>query len=567
MIGELHGNADDKATTPSLRGLTALAILSASMYAAISFLSWQFDFDIPVAKRPILVVLLLFAAAFIGYLFAIRLAIRASNDLRLLPLILWTSVLFRAILLPSVPIQEIDIYRYLWDGSVSTTGISPFRYSPDEVRAAIVDPTDDEQLSKLVRLCDKQPALAEILRRVHFGDLPTIYPPTSQIVFALATWSTPQSAPMLVRIFIMKTWFIGFDLATLFVVIALLKRCRMPIGLCLIYAWCPLLLKEIANSGHLDTVAVFLSTCAVYFVARTFTRDRVESRVSFGMIITSIFAAIVFALAVGAKLYPIVLAPLIFVVLAKNVGWFRMLIPMTIFAVTTWLVLCPLLRNTNISVRTRATVQTASHDPSLGVTTFLRHWEMNDFIFLLLVENLNPEIGVPPNQLAWFSVVPESVRGSVVACASFLTDVNSEEAPFLTARLIAATAFVVIAMWLAWKAARTNDISSFCEAAFLTLAWFWLLCPTQNPWYWIWALPLLPFARGRAWLAMSGLVLFYYFRFWLIAHYPDTPVLGTRYNGAAFFDFVITWVEFFPWLLWLASDAYIRVASEKNRKG
>jgi hypothetical protein len=64
-------------------------------------------------------------------------------------------------------------------------------------------------------------------------------------------------------------------------------------------------------------------------------------------------------------------------------------------------------------------------------------------------------------------------------------------------------------------------------------------------------LPLLPFARSRVWLAMSGLVLLYYLRFWLGYHFSDTPVLGTGYHGLAFFDLVITWVEYAPWFLCL----------------
>ena len=93
---------------------------------------------------------------------------------------------------------------------------------------------------------------------------------------------------------------------------------------------------------------------------------------------------------------------------------------------------------------------------------------------------------------------------------------------------------------------------------FLTIAWFWLLCPTQNPWYWTWALPLLPMARSRVWLAMSGLVLLYYLRFWLSYHWPEQPVLGTPYAGIAFFDFVVTWIEYGPWFLCLAIAACFR---------
>ena len=98
----------------------------------------------------------------------------------------------------------------------------------------------------------------------------------------------------------------------------------------------------------------------------------------------------------------------------------------------------------------------------------------------------------------------------------------------------------------------------FCEAGFLTLAWFWLLCPTQNPWYWTWALPLLPFARSRVWMAVSGFVLLYYLRFWLTYDWADTSVLGTGYMGSAFFDFVVTWLEFAPWFAWLTAGFFLR---------
>jgi hypothetical protein len=67
-----------------------------------------------------------------------------------------------------------------------------------------------------------------------------------------------------------------------------------------------------------------------------------------------------------------------------------------------------------------------------------------------------------------------------------------------------------------------------------------------------WALPLVMFARSKAWLAVSGLVMVYYLRFWLAYQWPDQPVLGTRYSGAAFFDLVVTWIEYGPWLVWLS---------------
>jgi hypothetical protein len=61
-------------------------------------------------------------------------------------------------------------------------------------------------------------------------------------------------------------------------------------------------------------------------------------------------------------------------------------------------------------------------------------------------------------------------------------------------------------------------------------------------------LPLLAFARSRVWWWTSGVLLVYYLRFWFSYQYSDTPVAGTPYVGAAFFDYVVTWFEFGPWL-------------------
>jgi len=275
--------------------LSVLALVSAGLYGAVSFLSWSFDYHSSPADRPIVLVLLLLAAAFVLYLIAIRLAVRAAQDKRLVGVVLWSSLLFRATLLPSVPIQEIDIYRYLWDGAVTAAGVSPFRYSPQQARSAALSDGASSELDELVRLRESDPALAEILRRVHYGHLPTIYPPTSQAVFALSAWTTPADASVLGRVFVMKGWLLTFDMATLVVVLALLRTCRLPLGLSVAYAWCPLLLKEVANSGHLDTIAVCLTTAAVYLVARLLAKPSRASGKEAKQIWEAILAAAVLA--------------------------------------------------------------------------------------------------------------------------------------------------------------------------------------------------------------------------------------------------------------------------------
>ena len=86
-------------------------------------------------QRPIVAIFMLLGVAFTFYLVAVLMAIRAREDHWLLASFSWRGIAFRLVMLDSWPIQEIDIYRYLWDGAVTTSGISPYRYSPQQVMA------------------------------------------------------------------------------------------------------------------------------------------------------------------------------------------------------------------------------------------------------------------------------------------------------------------------------------------------------------------------------------------------------------------------------------------------
>src|SRR5579872_2664779 len=206
------------ATTPSSadcsnrRALLALAGLAGGselIYLAV-VLSAQSLHAAGTGGHSLLTLLALFGAAFGMYLLAVRIASRARQCRGLVGLIVAASVLFRLTLLFSDPIEEIDLYRYLWDGSVLAEGISPFRYSPQQVLAADAESHLPDDLQQLVALRDSAPEMTTILKRVHFGELPTIYPPVSQAVFALSAWLTPRTASLFVRMTLMKAWFVGF---------------------------------------------------------------------------------------------------------------------------------------------------------------------------------------------------------------------------------------------------------------------------------------------------------------------------------------------------------------------
>ena len=539
-------------------------------YVAIAVLSRQFVYGEGHTERPILLVLGIFGLAFGCYLAAIWMAVRARPNWRLLGLILAGSVLFRITLLFTQPIQEIDIYRYIWDGEVAVRGISPFRYSPQQVLEASPDEVLPDDLRRLVEVRDSSPAVATILSRIHYEELPTIYPPVSQCVFAFSSLVTPGDAGVFQRLTTMKTCIMFFDLATLGVVIGLLRFAGKHVGWSVAYGWCPLVIKEIANSGHLDAVAVFLASAALLIAVWATMR-----RSSFGATGGSMLASCLLALAVGAKLYPLVLFPLLFFIFLRRLGWLSSSVSTIIFSVTVALVLWPMIPSTNKPIEPAvadAEIATSDlpplpaddtaapavdpQDPSLGLKTFLGRWEMNDFLFLVLVENVKSDGKRPPKQRPWSVIVPQSVRGQLAQGLSERLHIRPKAASFLLARSVTGILFLGLALLLAWRAAGSGRPQDWLGAAFLTVAWFWLLSPTQNPWYWVWAMPLVAFGRSKVWLLVSGVTMIYYLRFWLGYHWPEDAVPGTTYHGKLFFDYVVTCLEFGPLLLLLAVDTW-----------
>ena len=552
----------------SLTTLMILGSLSWLAYLAV-VLCAQSLHEQGSGKHSLLILLALFAVTYGCYLAGLRIAIHVIQDHRLLMLIVAFALAFRATLLVSDPIEEIDLYRYLWDGEACASGVNPFRYTPQQVLAASASDPLPADFAKLVSRRDRSPETREVLSRVHYGELPTIYPPVSQIAFTVATLCTPHQSLIATRMIGMKAIFVVCDLLTVALVYWLLKKTDRPIGWLLGYAWCPLLLKEVANSGHLDALAVLLTTAAACCALKSqevLTNRRRAVRMAMG-------SAGLLGLAVGAKLYPVILAPWLLFRFVRYFGWRTSILPAGVFCILTAFVTFPMwpdritastmpgttgqadesvaLFSADAAPVPPPDVTTDPRDPSESLRAFLSQWEMNDFFFLLVIENLRPTRELPPDQLAWFSIVPESWREWLLGTVSRRLKIDRSLLPFMLTRGFLTLVFLIMAARWAWPSNRTDQPDRWLEAGFLTLVWFWLLLPTVNPWYLTWCLPFLPFCCNRAWLLLPGLAFFYYFRFWLTQQFPS-PMLGTSYPGASFFDFVVTWIEFGPWLVWMA---------------
>ena len=233
-------------------------------------------------------------------------------------LFLWALV-FRICGLIGGPFFEDDFYRYLWDGYRYATAGSPYGAAPEDFFA-------DPSVPALLR---------GVLDGIDYPELPTIYAPITELVFLLGYWLQPGSVAALQIILIV------IDCATL----ALLLRLA-PARNVLLYAWCPLVIKEIAYSAHPDGVGVCLLLAAMMLARSRRWRS----------------AAVCLGLATGAKVLALVLVPLVLVG-ARTRHWM-------LWGLTTILLYAPFVLGGGTELE--------------SLSVFAKEWEFNSAVFGLL---------------------------------------------------------------------------------------------------------------------------------------------------------------------------------------
>lgn len=156
------------------------------------------------------------------------------------------AIAMRASQLLVDPYLSDDIYRYIWDGRVQAAGINPYRYIPFAPELSHL--RDDEIFPKI--------------NRADYA--PTIYPPTAQVFFLLAT-RLGESVVM------MKLALVACEAVTIGATLAVLSRLGLPSTRIAGLVWHPLSVWEIAGSGHVDALmcALFMLAVVVFLGGRT----------------------------------------------------------------------------------------------------------------------------------------------------------------------------------------------------------------------------------------------------------------------------------------------------------
>ena len=541
------------------------------VWIAVAVAAERFDPGSHFGQRPFLLVTCLLAANCLLYFVSLALVWRTPTSWHVVRrqwrTVFLFVVLFRLALWWSQPIQELDLYRYLWDGRVLAEGVNPYRYSPAQVEAARDGEPATPELATLAGVLRRSPEVTKAFSLIDHRSVPTIYPPLSEAIFAATAFIIPERAPVRLQIGVFKGVLLLFDLATVLLVMGLLRNLNQPPVRALAYAWCPLVLKEFANTGHLDAIAVCL--IAAVFWLLTLPRSAVVPAASPGGVsprertrgetsrepagedadATSWrdwLAAGLWGGAVLAKLYPIVLAPVLLAFWWRRVRWRTG----GLFAAFALVVLGGYGLLPPISKAPKAdAVVTAEHSNFSGLGEFLCRWEMNDLLFSVMYENVRLRPPEYTDQAPWYSVVPGAAReqlNGVLAKSVSLTglDVPANRFAFLFTQALAAGTLFVLADALALRRWSDDPREALLRRSFLCLAWLWFLSATQNPWYWTWTLPLVVFV-SRPWLLVSGFAMIYYLRFWFVYQFHNATLLGGL-TGMRFFDVVVVWFEHLP---------------------
>ena len=195
---------------------------------------------------------------------------RANEELLRTPAawIFALALVLRLIAFQGEPLLEDDHYRYLWDGHRTLTALDPYRLAP----AAYFG---DDGVA---------PMWQAVLNGINHPEVPTIYGPLLQWLFALGQWLTPAKVGGVQAILL------GVDLATL----ALLLGARVPLVCSVVYALHPVILKEAITSAHPDGLLGLLLLAAML----TWRSTRPGSSFAVGVLLALALATKVAALLV-----------------------------------------------------------------------------------------------------------------------------------------------------------------------------------------------------------------------------------------------------------------------------
>lgn len=352
--------------------------------------------------------------------------------------IIFSGLLARIILITSSPILEDDFYRYMWDGAVTANGFNPYKYSPQDVIDCKINVPD-----KLKSLANDS---GEIIKKINHPKMRTLYPALSQGTFAISYFVFPWSVTGWKIIML-----IG-DLFLLFFIVKILQQLLLPIALVSIYWLNPIVLHEFFNTGHYDLFAVLFTAISIYF----YLKDK------------DVISSAALAIAVGFKLWPVLIFPILLRRLVKDKK--KILLSIITFSFLMILIFLPVLF--------------AGWDKNQGFMKYAANWINNAAIYTLLKDGI--ELFTTTFKIYY-------------VCADCV------------ARWVTSGIIILTLLALVRKPARDNF--DLLDKILLIIAISFFVSPTQFPWYLTWLILPLVFSPRFSLLMYAFLIPLYHLHY------------------------------------------------------
>lgn len=435
-----HQVKSGAAHSPWTRWLITGAIFCSAMLA-LRYIAPDFAYDNRVVDMPVLQMVVPYCLCGLFFFLVMPGLIKSTpgeTARNILLFVIITGIVMRLLSVGVPAIIEDDFYRYLWDGAVTAAGENPFRYSPEQL-------TQNPDLNSTLKVLMAE--AGETFNRINHPEYSTVYPPVAQGAFALAHYISPYS---------LDAWRIILLLCELGVAALILgvlhQLGRSPLWLSL-YWWNPVVIKEIANSGHMEPVLLLPVLAACYLVLKK----------------KHLWVSVFLAIGAGVKVWPALLtAPNWRQVLQKpKILIASIMVFVSIFILFLWPILVAGLSKTS------------------GFVAFGSEWNASSAIYII------------------------SYQLTKALAPQFLTEIIPDT---LIARGLLGGALLLAILVFCYKKAADNK--EVLKRMFLILAVMYILSPSQTPWYFIWLAPFLCFFPVRGLLiAIATLPLHYVYHY------------------------------------------------------
>jgi hypothetical protein len=196
-------------------------------------------------------------------------------------LLVISAILFRLLLLFSMPNLSQDFYRFIWDGRLLLEGFNPYLYTPDSFVTNGIFPVPQAQA-----LYDGMGELSAS----HYSN----YPPLHQLVSFIAALVAGKS--ILGSVVSMRLIIIAADIGTLYFGKKLLERLKLPSNRIFWYILNPFIIIELTGNLHFEGVMLFFFVWCLYVLHSGKWK----------------WAAVILGCSISVKLIPLLLLPLFF---------------------------------------------------------------------------------------------------------------------------------------------------------------------------------------------------------------------------------------------------------------